>query len=137
MPPRLVYLDTNVLIYWIERPGPIADSVQSLLLELTANGARLVTSELTLAECLYKPARDGNRLLSDLYERALVDGGDIALLRLDGPVVVRAAKAGGALGLKLLDAIHFVSAMEAGAQIFLTADHAFQSTDDLQVIHVN
>ena len=138
-PPKdgIVYLDSNILIYWIERADHFTQAIRIFFAECASAGCSLVTSELTLAECLYKPEREGDRRLVSLFEIALAPGGDIRLLEVSGPLVIRAARRGGSLGLKLLDAIHYLSAIEAGANLFVTADSAFQSTADLTVLRID
>ena len=58
----------------------------------------------------------------------------LPVLPLDGGLARRAALAGGALGLKLIDAIHYVSAREAGCRHFLTGDGRFKSTPSMTVV---
>jgi predicted nucleic acid-binding protein len=48
----------------------------------------------------------------------------------------RAALVGASVGLKLLDAIHYVSARDAGCTHFLTADKVFKSSAGLHLIQL-
>lgn len=64
---RRVYLDTNFFIYTLENFAPAAAAVAKLG-EMIQNGELLAyTSELTLAEVLVVPVRQGDQRLIDLY----------------------------------------------------------------------
>jgi len=132
-PGAVVYLDSNILIYWIEQPDRFGSVIRELFNAFAASECRLVTSALTLAECIYKPAREGDDALVATYWSALVEHGEIELLEITTDLMVEAGRRGGALGLKLLDATHYVSALSAGAQLFVTGDADFRSTRELTV----
>jgi predicted nucleic acid-binding protein len=95
----------------------------------------LVTSELTVAECLYRPYKDRNRQQADVYE-SLFASGTLDVYPLSGALIIQAAKDGGALGLKLMDAVHYLSALEAGCDQLVTADRRFKSTRYLEVVNL-
>jgi predicted nucleic acid-binding protein len=128
-----VYVDTNIFIYFIEATPGLYERAAAAFTQLAEKTARVVTSELTVAECLYLPARDANRELIAVYDRLFDTTGDVTLLSLTGILARRAAINGGAMGLKLMDAIHYQSALEAGCSHFLTADSRFKSGPSLRV----
>jgi predicted nucleic acid-binding protein len=131
-----VYIDTNIFIYFIEATPGFFAKVRNLFLHIRDAGARIVTSEMTVAECVYKPARDGNQKHLRIYEALLEKSGDVGLIPLTGAVTKRAALIVGKLGLKLIDAIHYLSALEAGCTVFVTSDAAFKSGPNMQVVLV-
>lgn len=131
-----VYVDSNVFIYFIEKSEKFFVQVSSLFEHAEKVGARLMTSELTIAECIYKPAQDGDRKAVNAYEALFEQSDDIEIVALDGALAKRAALAGGLLGLKLIDAIHYVSALDAGCDFFITADAAFKSTPKMKVLRL-
>jgi predicted nucleic acid-binding protein len=132
----VVYLDSNIFIYFIETTPGFHPQTKDLFAHIAKVGAIVLTSELTLAECIYQPSRDKDQELIFLYENLLEMSGDVELLELGGTLVKRAALNGGALGLKLLDAIHFVSALESGCDFFVTADAAFKSGPAMKVLRL-
>ncbi len=132
----LIYLDSNIFIYFVETTPGFHPLVKDLFAHIAKVGAIVLTSELTLAECIYQPSRDEDQELVLLYEGLLEKSGDVELLGLDGALVKRAALDGGALGLKLFDAIHFVSALEVGCDYFVTADAAFKSGPAMKVLRL-
>ena len=131
-----VYIDANVFIYFVERTPDFFDKARALFTALAEGEARVLTSELTVAECLFHPARNGNIRLVSVYERFFDPEGDVRLIPLTGAVAKQAAQAGGSWGLKLLDAIHYVSALESGCTAFVTADSRFRSGPALKVVRV-
>jgi predicted nucleic acid-binding protein len=64
-----VYLDTNPIIYLTEGNPAFKAQIASLFEALDAADARLVTSELTLAEVLVRPLREQDTALVEAYER--------------------------------------------------------------------
>jgi predicted nucleic acid-binding protein len=132
----LVYIDSNIFIYFIEMTPGFLPLVKNLFAQMAKSGATAVTSQLTLAECIYQPSRNEDPELVLLYESLFEKSGDVEMLALDGALLKRAALNGGALGLKLLDAIHFISALEAGCDFFVTADSAFKSGPAMKVLRL-
>lgn len=131
-----IYVDTNIWIYYLEANPVFWQKVVAILRQAQAMGATLVTSDLAIAECLVRPSRLNDTTAIELYER-FFDQGEIEILPLDGALARRAALAGGALGLKLIDAIHYVSALEAGCRYILTGDGRFKSRGELAVIGID
>lgn len=131
-----MYVDTNVFIYFVEATPVFFDRAFSAFTRLAEKEARILTSELAVAECLYQPAREDNGRLVRIYEDLFKTPGDVTLLPLTGEIARRAALMGGLIGLKLIDAIHYLSALEAGCSIFLTADGQFRSGPKMRVMQV-
>jgi predicted nucleic acid-binding protein len=132
---RRVYIDTDVWIYLIEgNPDHVAHA-RALFLALGAAGAPAVTNELTVAECLTKLARDADEATIADYDR-LFGSGEVELTALDGGLARRAAMVAGKLGLKLVDAIHYVAALEAECSLLVTGDRRFRSGPVMQVVHL-
>ena len=130
-----VYVDTNIWIYFIEAAPGFSQQVIQIFARVEDAGARLVTNELAIAECIYKPSRDRQQKTLDVYE-SLFACGEIDISPLDGGLARRAAQAGGELGLKLFDSIHYLSALEEGCDFFLTSDHRFQSGPSMEIIRL-
>ncbi len=131
-----VYVDSNIFIYLLESESGLFDKTKAFFTHVDAVGARVVTNEITVAECVYRPGRDGNFPLVSKYETLFEKDGEVEMAPLDGPLAKRAALFGGAMGLKLIDAIHYMSALEAGCDFFVTADTAFKSGPEMTVMRV-
>ena len=131
-----IYIDTNIFIYLIERVEPFYEQVSALFAAISEAGARLFTSEITVAECLHKPCRSQNTQLIAIYELLFEKSSDVTLLTLNGNVAKRAVAYGAPLGLKLIDAIHVVSALDGGCDVFVSTDKKFKSTAAMRVINL-
>lgn len=134
VPETIIYWDTNLFIYLVEGDASLVRQIETLLEMMERQRMHAVTSELALAECLYKPARDSDEALMADYDR-LFESGEFVLVPMSPTIVRSAALEGGRLGLKLLDAIHFVSARHAGCHYFLSADRHFRSVEGMTVLH--
>jgi predicted nucleic acid-binding protein len=132
----LVYIDSNIFMYFIEGQPEFSSVVRAVFEKIAAAGAIIVTSELTLAECIFKPAREGDQELIALYQNLFRNNEAIETLPIGGAIVELAVLSGGTIGLKLLDAVHYISAMEAGCHFFVTGDSAFKSGPLMTVIAV-
>jgi predicted nucleic acid-binding protein len=131
-----VYVDSNIFIYFIEKHLGFLPQVKAIFNEISACDSLILTSELTLAECLYQPAREGDIELVALYSDLFETSGDVDLILLTGQVSKQAAMIAGQMKLKLLDAIHYVSALNDGCTHFLSADTVFKSVPAIKVIHI-
>ena len=81
----------------------------------------LVTSRLTLLECRSRPMRAGD--LATLAQFDVFFAGVELLMVEVGPAVIeRATDLRARYNLKTPDAIHYASAVEVGATVFLTGD---------------
>jgi predicted nucleic acid-binding protein len=132
-----IYVDTNVFIHWVERVGPMQHAVESMLGAVNRAHASLVTSQLVVAECLYLPSRDDNAALTATYDTFFSSDRDLEVLPFDGELVIHAARVGGKLGLKLLDAVHFVTARRNRCSWFLTCDARFRSAEGITVCRLD
>lgn len=131
-----VYVDANIFIYLVEDTPGKAERVMRALEKIAKQGGSVVTSELTVAECCYKPAREKNAPLLAAYEHLFERSGDVRLVPLTGAAARTAALLGAGLGLKLFDAIHYVSALEARCAALLTGDSRFKSGPGLTVVRI-
>ena len=77
-------MDLNVFVYLFEGPPEFFASVMSFFEQTAKAGARLMTSEFTLAECIYKPSREDDFALVAKYEALLEPGDEIEIVGLDG-----------------------------------------------------
>jgi predicted nucleic acid-binding protein len=116
-----VYFDTNIFIYALENPERYSVQLASLAELLKVEGCAVFTSELTLAELLTKPLRDGRIEVVATYRDAL-ENSLIRLAPISRAVLVRAAMLRGQIGMKMPDSIHAATAVDSACSAFLTND---------------
>lgn len=119
------YLDTNVFILAFEKPTGSPAALADMFQSLRVNPGRSVTSELTLAELLAPsdspmPADARRQLYAELLVgHAFVDLRPVTREVLLGTADLRQSMARKA---RLPDAIHLVTALQAGCSYVMPAD---------------
>jgi predicted nucleic acid-binding protein len=111
-----VYLDTNTIIYAVERIEPYASVLAPLWPAVQQQAVGLVTSELTWLEALVKPLREQNHRLEALF-RAFLTAQEITLVPATLPIWEAAARLRGR-GLKTPDAVHAATGIAAHCTLF-------------------
>ncbi len=135
---RTTYLDANVFIYAFEGHADFAAPLQHLFGAAARKALPAVTSELTLAEVLVRPFREGRADLAELYFRRLRPQGGLTVVPVSRTVLIEAAQLRAALPtLKLPDAIHAASARLHGCAVLLTNDTRLHAAAGIEVIQLS
>ncbi len=106
-----VYVDACALIYAVEKVPPYCALLQPLWDAARLGHALICTSELTLAEVLVKPLRDGDALMRDLFREAILASEGTDPIPVTRSILERAAEIRAIAGLRTPDAIHAASAL--------------------------
>ncbi len=112
----LIYLDTCILIYLLERHPLHAAQVEAALESVEG---RLAVSPLVKLECLVQPLRQGDLVRQRLYEGALAQ---LHLLPMDESVYLAAAQLRARFNLRTPDALHLACAQVHGCDALWTND---------------
>ena len=118
-------------MYGFEGSPAVAEPVQTLLMELRARPGCGVTSELVLAELLAPVERQGALPVDvrrTLYLDLLVNGRIFSLRPVTRDILIDTARLRQGIRLKLPDAIHVVTAVQAGCRFFLSNDRDARQT---------
>jgi predicted nucleic acid-binding protein len=131
-----VYFDTNIFIYLInDTPDLAAPSVG--LLDACAQGViQGLTGDLTLAELLVQPFKRNDAAAVALVRELLIDDGAVNLLGHDRSAFERAAALRARYGLKMPDALHIATALQAGATCLISNDRQFPLIADLECVNL-
>lgn len=124
---KLVALDTMVFIYLLDEHPAYVEIAAALFAMIERGELQGVTSTLTLAEVLTRPAQQANVAALRDYELYLTNfpNLDLAALSVDG--ARRAATVRAATGLKMPDAIQIATAHVAGADAIISNDKAWRN----------
>jgi predicted nucleic acid-binding protein len=133
------YLDTCIVIYWIEGPAPFDARVRTHIATLQAAGHYFAVSEFTRLECLVKPLglNDGQLLLD--YERFFL-APNVSFVPLTAQVFERAASIrgrhsyAGGRRYSVQDSLHLAAAVQGGRGAFLTNDLWLGVFPDISVV---
>jgi predicted nucleic acid-binding protein len=127
-----VYLDASIVIYSVEGQPTLQARAQARLVSLQATGGRFAVSPLTQLECYVMPIRQQDVVLQKDYDRFFADPSlvhvDVTHAAFRRATLIRAHHR-----LRLADALHLATAVEAGCDRFLTADVQLQSFPDIPV----
>jgi predicted nucleic acid-binding protein len=129
-----VYLDTNIIIYAVEGYEIHAAPIKSLLQGLTEEEIIGVTSDLTVAEVLVKPKRDGNARLEDAYRRFLRPTKAMCTTTISREILEAAAGIRATSALRMPGAIHWATALVEHCDSFLTNDDGFKNVAGVRVV---
>jgi predicted nucleic acid-binding protein len=135
--PRLIAIDSNVVIGLVEADHRSHIRVSGVLARLVVDGFSFSISEMAIAEAVFGAFRRDDRPLAARYLGLLAANTLFRVVPVDIEHLIEAAKLGGATGLKLLDAIHVEAALAAGAEAFLTADKRIRAVPGLAVIDID
>ncbi len=127
-----VFLDTNIVIFLVERTpgtGPLAEARVKALL---SQGERLVISDLVRMECRVRPLRENDQVLLAEFDSYFASQ-DVQVASVTAKVCDRAAAIRAHFGFRPMDALHLAAATEQGCARFLTYDQRLARFHDIAV----
>jgi predicted nucleic acid-binding protein len=113
----LIYLDSCLLIYFVEERSTLDKAVASSMAE--SGGRHFAISPLVKCECLVGPLRRRDRLLEQLYREVFLQ---FESLDLPEAVYLRAAELRARAKLKTPDALHLACAQHHRCEALWTND---------------
>jgi predicted nucleic acid-binding protein len=132
-PSGLVYLDTNPVIYSVEKNPTYWPLLEPLWQAARGGTVEIVSSDLTLMETLVGPLKSGDTALADAFE-LLFQQAQTRLLPITQPVLREAARLRATTNLKTPDALHAATAQHAGCVLFVTNDVSFRGVANLPLV---
>lgn len=129
----LIYLDTVTIIYSIERFPDYIALLDPMWRQLKLGKFQVMTSELALLETLVMPIRQTNKALINRYE-TLLTASEINLIPITRSILKSAANIRATATIKMPDAIHAATAIDAECTIFLTNDKGFLRIPELPTV---
>jgi predicted nucleic acid-binding protein len=132
-----IYLDTNVFIAAYETRGARSDHAWWILRAIEADEFAAVTSELTLAEILVGPIRDGDDELAGHYNDILAAGDGLEVAAVDRRVLVEAAMLRSmSRSLKLPDAIHVATGRLRDCRFIVSDDRRLPIAPGMSIVQL-
>lgn len=130
-----IYLDANVFIYAVEGYPKYLGLCSEILSGIQSGAFRGLTSELTLAEVLVRPLREGASEVVAVYEELLQSRTSFDVIPVTRALLRRSSEIRALLGCRLPDALHAATAEAGSADVLLTADQGFKVPGALSVSH--
>jgi len=128
----LIYLDSNVVIRLVEGDALARAPLVARLASSLGVARSLTTSRLARLECRSNLLRAGDTATLAQFD-VFFSGVEISLIEVTASVVELATEIRAKYNLKTPDALHYASAMEADANVFLTGDRVFARCSDVAV----
>ncbi|HTX75126.1 MAG TPA: PIN domain-containing protein [Terracidiphilus sp.] len=122
----LVYWDSMLFVYLLERNPRFLPIIETIHNEMTHRGDTLCTSIFTVGELLVVPRRFGSQSGADRVLNFFA-GGTIRMLSFDLETANQFALVRAWTGASPPDAIHLASAAQAQVGLFLTNDRKLQT----------
>lgn len=128
----IVFLDTNPVIYFVERPPIWGMKATIRIGSFLTSGDELALGDLVRMECLVGPlkARDTAR---ERHFRTFFAAPHVRVLAITAGVADRAAQIRADYNIKSMDALQLATATEHGCDLFLTADAKLARFTDITV----
>jgi predicted nucleic acid-binding protein len=131
---KVVGLDTAPLIYFIEQNPKYISTVREFFSSLNRKEFQVVTSTLTLTEVLVHPLRNGNVELAGQYQDILLNQDYLTVFPVSSEIAKLAAELRATKNLRTPDAIQIATAIQNGADFFLTNDMGLRNISNLTVL---
>ncbi len=131
---KVVGLDTAPLIYFIEQNPKYITIVREFFSSVNRGEFRVITSTLTLTEVLVHPLRNGNVKLARQYQDILLNQDYLTVFSVSSEIAKLAAELRATKNLRTPDAIQIATAIQNGADFFLTTDMSLRNMSSLTVL---
>lgn len=129
-----VYIDSNFFIYFLTR-HPVGFAAAAGVLQACDRGEIIgTTGDAVVAELLVKPYRDDDTAAIHRIRQLFARQHFIQRLQHNAACFELAAELRGKQGGKLIDALHYATALQGGCRFLLTNDRAFKSSERLAVL---
>ncbi len=132
-----VYVDTNVFIFFLDGNDKYMPIVGPLMQACADGTIFAVTGRLAIAEVMVHPYRNGNAVTVSRFKSFFAQKNFLAIAEHEPGCFDDAAMIAGQKHMKLIDAIHYRTALHAGCRYMLTNDHGFRTDADIEVMQID
>jgi predicted nucleic acid-binding protein len=130
---RRLFLDTAPVIYFVEDNPVYQSRVQTVFDLVDSADLIVVTSPITLAECLVYPYRLAQHEIVGVFRELLIGGQNTTFVATDEWIAEIAARLRSQHNLSLPDALQVATAIQSGCDAFLTNDAMLKRIGELRI----
>lgn len=130
-----VYFDTNVFIYFLDQ-GALFDVVAPLLAACVEGRMLGCTGDAAVAETMVMPYRHNNTVKIAQFKAFFGLKGFLTVHAHTAQTFDLAAQLAGTQGMRLMDALHYATAIQSGCRFLVSNDTGIKSSGEIEVIHV-
>ncbi|MBW3596434.1 MAG: type II toxin-antitoxin system VapC family toxin [Planctomycetes bacterium] len=127
-----IYLDSVILIYFLDHVGPFQIRAAKRLAAMQAAGDEAAVSDLVRLECRVDPVRKRDKARLAAFDGFFAHP-DVAIIPIGAAIFDRATEIRAMHGYKTIDAINLAAAVEGGCGSFLTNDARLSKFPSLSV----
>ena len=127
-----VYLDSVVIIYYLDHTGYLQTTTARRLAALRLADDQVVVSDLVRMECRVLPVRHGDRIRLTRFDGFFAHAG-VEKIEITTAVFDRATQIRATHGYRTIDSINLAAAVEGGCDVFLTNDQRLGGFSGIRV----
>jgi len=132
-----VYFDANYLIYFFDRREPFFQAVTPFFIACDAGKIFGFTGDAAVAELMFYPYKTKNETEIARGKEFFARENFLSVQSHNADTFDLAAQLGAKRGMKLIDALHYATALKAGCSFFLSNDAGIKSDTLMEVIAIN
>ena len=126
-------LDTSFWIYFLEENQEYLREIRKVVDEIEAGRIEAVFSSIGLIEVLTGPKKFGNFELAGKYQELIAHFPNHTIQGINEQIVEIASDLRARYGIDTSDAVHLATAMDFGAQKFITNDRRLKKVKEIKV----
>jgi predicted nucleic acid-binding protein len=129
-----IFIDTAPIIYYIEAHSQFGPLAKEVVNSFQSGKLSAFSSVITLTEVLSKPLEIGDEKLARKFADFLKHGKNLSLIEISTSIAERAGRLRGQYSdLRTVDAIQISTAIDAGADVFLTNDKKLKQIKEIKL----
>ena len=130
---QIIGIDASIFMYvWNKNPDFYQKSL-AVLNQIENSNVKGVFSRIGLIEILTGPKKLKRLSLASYYKQKILSFPNLTIKDLNDDVVELASDLRAAYGLSMADAIHIATAIDAGAEKFVTNDKALKKVKEITI----
>jgi len=129
-----VFLDTAPVIYFLERHPKYYEPMAGFFRFRAERHITVVTSPITLAECLVHPINRRLEPLVAAYKRLMLEAAETHFAVIDAEAGEYASRIRVSMQIPLMDALQIAVAVTSECQAFLTNDKRLAKATDINTL---
>ncbi|OGQ44657.1 MAG: hypothetical protein A3H42_05985 [Deltaproteobacteria bacterium RIFCSPLOWO2_02_FULL_46_8] len=131
---KIVGIDTAVFVYLIQKHPLYGKAAEGVLRSVQEGRYRAVFSVIGMIEILTGAKQDRNRVLAGRYREFFRQFPNLDVIGITGEAIVEiASDLRARYRLTTPDAIHIATAIDAGANTFITNDRALKKVKEIKI----
>lgn len=131
-----VYIDTNIFIYFLDGNKDFLSLVAPFLEAVSAGKIIGYTGDAVIAETMVRPYKIGNLAMIEQFKAFFYREDFLTILPHESKTFDLAAQISAKHGMKLIDALHLATALQAGCKYLITQDMGFKQIEGMELVNL-